>query len=391
LLRPHDKKQLLIGAGIFALALVVRLVYLWESSSGPSFAAPVLDAGTYDGLARSLAAGKRVSGELFWQPVFYPYFLSIVYWFSNGSIIFGKIVQIFLGSLTCLLTYYLGKRVFNQTAGIIAGLVTALYGPLIFFDGELLATGWASLWAVSLILLFLTGPSRRSAWFFFVLGVCGGLSIITRPTFVPFFIAGLIWLTIRFYCGSRSVREVLIRLAVVLLGLLFIAVPVGLKNIRLTGHFGILPSSGGLNLYIGNNPNYTQTMAARPGWPWQEIVDLPERNGVSGNRWAQQEFFLQNVKSYIVAEPVSFVKGLIYKTSQFLSSREMPRNVDVYLFGKWSRLLSVLTFKVGPFGFPFGLLLPLTAFGLVWYWTRLPAPLLLFLIFYPLSVILVFP
>jgi len=124
LLRPHDKKQLLIGAGIFALALVVRLLYLRESLFNPAFANPVLDSGIYDNLARTLAAGERVSGQLFWQPVFYPFFLSIVYWFSNGSIIFGKVVQILLGSLTCLLTYHLGKRVFNQAAGIIAGLTT---------------------------------------------------------------------------------------------------------------------------------------------------------------------------------------------------------------------------------------------------------------------------
>ena len=212
MLRPHDKKQLLIGAGIFALALIVRLVYLRESLFNPAFANPVLDSGTYDNFARTLAAGERVSGQLFWQPVFYPFFLSIVYWFSNGSIIFGKVVQIFLGSLTCLLTYHLGKRVFNQAAGIIAGLTTALYGPLIFFDGELLATGWAALWAVSLILLFLTGPSRRSAWFFFVLGMCGVMNIITRPTFVPFFIAALIWLGIRSYRSNRSVREALIQI-----------------------------------------------------------------------------------------------------------------------------------------------------------------------------------
>ena len=381
----------MIGAGIFALALVVRLVYLWESSSSPSFTIPVLDAGTYDGLARTLAAGKRLSGGLFWQPIFYPYFLSVVYWLSNGSIMFGKVVQIFLGSLTCLLTYHLGKRVFNQGAGIIAGLVTSLYGPLVFFDGELLATCWASFWAVSLILLFLTGPSRRSGWFFFALGICGGLSIITRPTFVPFFIAALVWLSIRFYRGSRAVREVRGKLAFVLLGFLFVAVPVGLRNIRLSGHFGMLPSSGGLNLYIGNNPDYVQTMAARPGWPWQEIVDMPERNGVSGDIWAQQKFFLRKVRGYIVGEPLSFVKGLAYKTLQFLSSREIPRNVDVYLFGKWSRLLRFLTFKFSGFGFPFGILLPLTVLGLLWCWRRIPGPVLLFLIFYPLSVILVFP
>jgi Tfp pilus assembly protein PilF len=391
LLRPHDKKQLLIGAGIFALALVVRLVYLRESLFNPAFANPVLDSGIYDNLARSLAAGESMSGQFFWQPFFYPVFLSIVYWLSNGSIIFGKVVQIFLGSLTCLLTYQLGKRVFNQGAGIIAGLITALYGPLIFFDGELLATGWAALWTVSLVLLFLISPSKRSALFFMVLGICGGLSIITRPTFVPFFIAGLIWLAICSYRSSRSVREALIRLSMVLLGFLAIAVPVGAKNLRLTGHFGILPSSGGLNLYIGNNPDYTQTMAARPGWPWQEIVELPERNGVTSSMWARQKFFLRKVKDYIVTEPLSFVKGLIYKTSQFFSSREMPRNVDVYLFGKWSLLLRLLTFKAGPFGFPFGILLPLTVLGLVKYFKRIPAPLLLFLIFYPLSVILVFP
>lgn len=391
MLRPHDKKQLLIGAGIFALAMAVRLVYLGESSFNPAFTNPVLDSSTYDSLARSLAAGERVSGQFFWQPVFYPCFLSIVYWLSNGSIILSKVVQIILGSLTCLLTYHLGKRVFNQVIGIIAGLATALYGPLIFYDGELLATGWAALWAVSLVLLFMIGPSKRSVWFFLALGICGGLGIITRPTFVPFFIAGLVWLEICSYRSGRPVREVPIRLSTVLLGFLVIAVPVGAKNLRLTRHFGILPSSGGLNLYIGNNPDYTQTMAARPGWPWQKIVEMPERNGVTSNMWAQQKFFLRKVKDYIVTEPLSFVKGLVYKTSQFLSSRELPRNVDVYLFGKWSRLLRLLTFKAGPFGFPFGILLPLAVLGLVKYFRQLPAPLLLFLIFYPLSVILVFP
>ena len=132
-------------------------------------------------------------------------------------------------------------------------------------------------------------------------------------------------------------------------------------------------------------------MAARPGWPWQEIVELPERSGVPDNMWAQQKFFLRNVDNYIVAEPLSFVKGLVYKASQFLSSREIPRNVDMYLFGKWSRLLRLLTFKAGPFGFPFGILLPLTVLGLVKYFKQLSAPVLLLLIFYPLSVILVFP
>jgi hypothetical protein len=49
----------LIDVGIFALALIVRLVYFRESLFNPAFACPVLDPGIYDNLTWPKSTLKR--------------------------------------------------------------------------------------------------------------------------------------------------------------------------------------------------------------------------------------------------------------------------------------------------------------------------------------------
>ncbi|MHC4791290.1 MAG: hypothetical protein ACYS8Y_07620, partial [Planctomycetota bacterium] len=112
--------------------------------------------------------------------------------------------------------------------------------------------------------------------FSFILGVCGALSIITRPTFLPFFLVGCLWLAFTFYRSSKLKQLFVLSLATILLGFATIAVPAGLLCYDLTGHFGIFPSSGGLNLYIGNNPDSQQTIIVRPGQEWEDLMDMPQ-------------------------------------------------------------------------------------------------------------------
>jgi len=386
----RDTDGRLIGVGIFVLAVTVRLLYLYESSANPSFMFPIVDSEVYDDAARQLASKGLVGGTFFWQPFFYPFFLSVVYFVGSSSILFAKIVQVLLGGVTCLLTYRLGKRIFGQTVGIIAGLITAFYGPLVFFETELLGSGWAAFWSVALILLFLMNLSERSLRLCAILGVCGALSILTRPTFALFFAAGVVWLIVACYRAGNKWDQIIPRIGGILVGFLLVVVPVAVTNFGVTRHFGFLPASGGVNLYIGNNPNRSDTLTARPGWAWDEIVELPERHGVTEDMWAKQDFFKQKVTQYIRTDPGGFAKGLAHKSVQFVNSREIPRNVNVYVMRKWSWVLSVLAWKVGGFGFPFGVLLPLAILGLVVGWRRVPGPMLLFLIFYPLSIVLIF-
>jgi tetratricopeptide (TPR) repeat protein len=383
------KDQLWPVLMVFLLAILVRGIYLYQSRHNPTFSAPLVDAMTYDQMARKLASGEALTNEFFWQPIFYPLFLSAVYRLSNSSILCAKILQILLGSVTCVLVYRLGERIFGKAGGIWAGLICAVYMPMVFFEGELLAAGWAAFWAVAIILALLRTSQKPALTNGFVLGAACALSILTRSVFLPFIGAACVWLIIAWMRRAVGIEKFLLSLVGAAAGFFIVAGPVMAISRRVMGKATILPYSGGINFYIGNNPNYKETITIRPGIAWRKLTELPAEQGID-DKFAAQRFFFEKAKEYITTQPLSYLKGLCYKTAQFFNSREMPRNVDIYLFRKWSGVLSLGVFKTGRFGFPFGLLLPLAAAGAIYWRRKIPAPIWLFAAIYPASVILVF-
>jgi tetratricopeptide (TPR) repeat protein len=382
-------KGMLLGAGLFLLALCVRGVYLYESSDNPTFSAPIVDSMTYDLMARKAVEGAGITDEFFWQPSFYPLFLSAVYWFSNGSILCVKVLQVILGSLMCVLVYRLGKELFGGPTGLLAGVITAVYMPLVFFEGELMAVGWAAFWSVAGVLALVKAAEQPTARRCLFWGLCGTLSVVTRPVFVPFFAAGCVWLIVTWIRNRASPKQLAAGMVTVAGGFLIVAAPFGYLSYQVMGKASILPHSGGINLYVGNNPNYKETITIRPGLKWRKLTELPDRQGIT-DPFERQRFFKDKTVEYVISKPASFLKGLGYKTAQFLSSREMPRNVDIYLFRKWSALLRAGVWRAGGYGFPFGVLFPLAVVGLVYQRRKLPAAVWLIVILYPASVILVF-
>lgn len=374
---------------VFLLAMLVRGIYLYQSRHNPTFSAPVVDAMTYDQMARKLAGGETLTNEFFWQPIFYPLFLSAVYKLSNSSILGAKILQILLGSVTCVLVYRLGERIFGKAGAIWAGLICAVYMPLVFFEGELLAAGWAAFWAVATILALLRARQKPALTNGFIIGAACALSILTRSVFLPFIVVAGIWLIITWIRRTVGLEKCLLSLVGAAVGFFIVAGPVMVLSRRVTGKATILPYSGGINFYIGNNPNYKETITIRPGIAWRKLTDLPTEQGID-DKFAAQRFFSEKTTEYITTQPLSYLKGLCYKTAQFFNSREMPRNVDIYLFRKWSGVLSLGVWKTGRFGFPFGLLLPLAVAGAVHWRRKIPAPVWLFVVLYPVSVISVF-
>lgn len=392
--RPRRQRQFIVMAGIFLLALGVRLAYLYESTASPTFATPVMDAHDYDNLARSLLSGQKPHTPLFWQAPFYALFLAGVYLCLGVSIVAAKVTQIVLGAGTCVLTYALASRVFDRRTGILAGISAALYGPLIFFDAELMATGWAAFFAVALTLLFVQAGHGGGLRSFFALGSGSALMIVTRPDFVPAVAASWAWLAWTHYrCRAAfSVRGCAPakKWGAGLVGFFLAAIPLAALSCASTGRIGLLPASGGINFYIGNSRHAAETIAARPGRDWQALMALPEEHGVTGDMWAQQRFYYTYTLAGIREQPLEFVRGLAQKGVEFVTARELPRSEDIYVYQHWSHVLRVLTWKVGNFGFPFGVLLPLAVVGLVRYARRIPAPVWLMLVLYPLAIVLIF-
>jgi len=378
-----------VPAGLFATAVGIRLLVLFELSRSPISGIPLVDAETYHTLARHMAAGEPVGASLFWQPPFYPFFLAMLYKLAGPSIQFAQIIQAILGGVTCVLTYALGKRVLGHRGGVIAALLVALSGPLIFIETDLVASGLAALVSLVLVLALLRAEGDQGIGSAAAFGALGAIAMLIRPEFLAVAIGGALWLSISAWrAGSRRLAAA--NTAATVAGFLMIALPVAWLNLEHGARvFSVFPFSGGLNLYIGNNPNVCETLTARPGWDWTALTILPNRDGPIGPA-GYQAFFCNRVLAYAASHPLSFASGMLLKCLRLLNAREIPRNIDPYVVRQWSHLLGALLWKIGRFGFPFGVLLPLAAIGTWRLGKRIPAALWLLLVLYGLSVIGIF-
>ena len=123
---------------IFACAFALRLIYVQQLRASPLFEDPVMDELYHDQWARSIVAGETyVEGPYFRAPL-YPAFLAAVYRVFGPGYLVPRLVQAFLGSLSCVLLFLIGRQIFGRGIAAIAGFLAASYWMLIYFDGELL-------------------------------------------------------------------------------------------------------------------------------------------------------------------------------------------------------------------------------------------------------------
>jgi len=388
---------------VFGLALAVRMLYLFESSSNPTFLAPIIDSNFYDFSANNLLRTHQFSAHFFFQPSFYPLFLSAVYLLSGPSIVAVKIIQAIAGSIACAVVCRLGERTFDRRTGLLAGLIAAFYGPMIFAEGELLAEGWAALWTILILFTLTPALSRREnedisarpspcwgVWRSVMLGALFAISVLTRPTFLPFCGLAGIWVLIQTWKEGKKASSVAASAVAIALAFTIVITPVVYLFHEHTGSLTFLPTSGGVNLFMGNNPDYLKTMAVRPGSHYDAMVNMAFKEGIILERDNEKSrYFYGKVLNYISARPAAFVRGLFQKGIQLFSSREIPNNIDIYTFRDWSLVLRALVWKVGGFGFPFGLLLPLAVACILLARGRIPLPWLLFLVSYSFFLTLV--
>ena len=124
----------LYAAGIFVVALLVRLLHVWLLRRSPFFSALLGDARGYDEWAQRLAAGNWFGGDVFYQAPLYPYFLGVIYKIVGHSLLAVRVVQALVGAASCALLGMAGHRLFSRRVGIVAGGALAIYAPAIFFD-----------------------------------------------------------------------------------------------------------------------------------------------------------------------------------------------------------------------------------------------------------------
>lgn len=381
----------LSSAAVFLVALAARLLYAYESRSNPFFDAPVVDAQAFLEQARRIAGGDLLGGDdAFWQPPLFPYFLAVLQWlFEDSVFLAARVAHALLGAASCLLLYRLALRLLPPLAAAAATIAMALYGPLIYFEGELLAVALEVFLYTALLVLAIKARESESPPWWLAAGLLGGLAAITRPNILLFVL--LLAITHAVVSSRSSDKRWRKQLVLFAIGLACAIVPVTWRNAAVGDEFVLVSTNGGVNFYIGNNPRADSTVAIHPGQHWERLMAEPLREGheLPGER---SDYFYRRAFAETINAPLTWVGNLAAKTWQLLTGPEIKRNQDPYYARGHSRLLSFLLWDA-VVSLPHGLVVPLALLGLVATWRRSDPTLdtvRLFLGSYALSIVLFF-
>ncbi len=353
---------------IFLLALGVRVFYIFQIDGSPLFNHPPVDGLTYLQHAAKLADGNwlGVGEPPFWQPPLYSYLLGLHRVLFADEIFYSlRFFQIVIGSLTCVLIWFVGRRLFHHTPMIaaVAALAGTLYGPLIFFDGEVLPATLATFLNLAGLVLLLRCQDKPSATRYALAGVVFGLSALTVATVLTFVLAAaaFVWLDTRWqYALAQRIRWPL----AFLFGVALVITPVTLRNVFIGGDGVLISSNAGINFWVGNNAGYDDAVSIRPGWEWDDLLARPRLEAHLERPSSASDFFMRESWEYIRAQPLDYARLLARKAFLFWHGEEIGRNQDIYFWRNYSPILATTLWK-SLIAFPFGLVGPLALVGLV--------------------------
>jgi tetratricopeptide (TPR) repeat protein len=342
---PVSRREWIYVAVVFVIALAVRSIYFHiNSTNNPLFQYPTLDALFHHDWAREILAGDFWGRDVFFRAPFYPYFLAFLYKLSGSSIAFAIFVQHVIGSLSAVLVYLLCRRYFAPRVSLTAGVLAALYWPLIFFEGDLLFETLIVFLDLALLLVLTLAVQRRSDRLLFAAGAILGLSAITRPSIlilVPV-LPPVFHLTAGREKTGRVGRPWIRRTALVVAGSLVFILPVLVRNFAVGRDFVPIASQGGVNFYIGNNPESNGSQAFVPGargdlyGTYQGAIELAEKD--VGKKLKPSEvsnYYTMKALDFIVSSPGDALKLFFKKLYLFWAGVE--RSNEKYIQFFWER------------------------------------------------------
>ncbi len=373
--RRKDKNVIAIWI-VLIVALVVRILYLSAYARSPFFLVPMWDAGDYHQMSLSLSHGV-IPSDLAFRPPLYPIVLSVIYMLFGAGSLMPRLIQIGLGSWSCVLVMLIAGRLFGRKWGIAAGVFAALSGLMVYFDLELLPTTLV----VFLELLFINellkisepsfSPVKAGLWF--------SLGALARPIILAFLPFAVLWIVFSYLKKTPKISSekksavqntVKFSLAAVLPLLLSLL-------LHIAGGAGavLVSAQGGVNFYIGSHPGSDGMTANLPGvgagWGWDTVRQMAEsRRGKPLNAAEVDEVFWEQGKEVMRGDFGRFIRRAFRKAGLFWNHVEISNNRDIYYHARSYPLWGILL-KIG-----FPLLLPLALMGIVLNWRSMPVKLL---------------
>jgi 4-amino-4-deoxy-L-arabinose transferase-like glycosyltransferase len=340
---PARRKEILILAAIFLVAVLVRLVFFLDYQKLPFAKTPIVDAEFHDRWAMQILAGDIFSvkqGELLYKAPLYPYFMAFVYLVFGHSTVAVQLVQVVLGGLSCCLIYLIARSYFPRAAGILAAAFYGLYFVAVATDVTMEIPALAVfLTLLSFYLLVRTDRRPRPL----LSGLFLALSILALPT--NLLLVPLYAVVVFKKAGRRT-------------GLAFVAVvaavmaPVTLRNIVIGRSLTLVSANSGINLYLGNCRDADRATAIYPGLEWQVLTSEPVLKENLRTNAGQARYWTRRTMAEVFADVPAAAGRVFRKVVRFFMNYEIMRNDDPDALWK-SSVLSRFPFPVAAVIFPF--------------------------------------
>ncbi len=336
---------------VLLTGFAVRIAALIAMRDDLSIRVPLLDARHYIDTATALAQGGGwPPGPHFMSPI-YPFLLSGLFRLAPPTTLVVQWAQLILGLGTvAFVTLAAGRH--SVLAGWIAGLLYALCGPAIAYENHVLMEPLIAFSLALLIWLGSTeerpGPARLAA-----VGLAIGVAAAGRPTYL--LLLPLAWLVMARRERERQPSPASV--AAMAIGVALVILPPTIHNVRATGRWSPVTTSGGLNLYIGNHAQASGIYSLPPGL----FLEKDPTATRSASRLAGRQLTPAQASSYyaglawnwMVSNPIPTAKLWLRKAGYMMGPDEVPQ---IESFDTIRR--DHLVFRwIGWIGFPLYLLL----------------------------------
>ncbi len=321
--RAHQSPPLLLRilvplAGLTTSLLVVAV--LWRSQ-GMVDSRP--DPYWFSQMAESLLSGEgwaKYGSLLHRRTPGYPLFIAGLYAVFGVRVVAVQVAQCLLFAGTCWLVQDIGRRIYSERVGLLAGLLCAVHPALLRYVPDLhLETLLTFLFTLStwLSCRFFEKPSVGRG---VPLGIAWGVASLTKAVVLlyPAVFAVLWWLSLRRREPARAkTLKALFPLGVALLAMALTISPWTVRNYVVTGHF--VPITTGANDAILRSYVFSRTefiTLQKPPYTDAENEVNAEFRALCAKQGAvweaddlqTEQILSQEAKRRILSSPLGFVK-----------------------------------------------------------------------------------
>ncbi len=248
----YMKKERVSLITFFFVAFITRFLYVLFI---PGFNTPPEGDGIdYDLIAINLVNHheftKTIGHISSWRPPLQPFFLSLIYTISGHNYVIVRIVQILIGSLSCIIIYFIGKGLFSKNVGILA-LIFAVFYPGIIYCVERYQPENLVIFLLTLsVLYFIKVFENNRIYDKIITGILIGLTTLGKPNLLLFLPFIFLWGFLAFkekFCGFKTSL-------VISLSMIAVIAPWSIRNYLLWHEFVPISTNGGFTLFVGNTP-----------------------------------------------------------------------------------------------------------------------------------------